>query len=209
MYVLGESTDDVPYVNQFSPGSLLAKGFHLLSYISPLLPSILDFHTESRPVTYKNCSVWSLFKNVWRSEWAEGEDATPFDVTYQAASAREANEEGIVNERTFYSSYVACMVRLSLRRTCYTTDTISQTTRQPDGTHVPDTLNLSTLPVYLMSKAMGCFDFNSIKPPPSFLPRKPALELEPYSKPAHREDEYFANDGVVPTFSQWHPLACR
>lgn len=110
VYVLGESTDDVPFVKQLSPGSILAKGFHLFTYISPFLPSILDFHAESHPLTYKDISIWTLFKNIWRSEWAEGADATPFDVTFQAANAREANEEGVVNEGTFYSSYVASMV---------------------------------------------------------------------------------------------------
>lgn len=85
-----------------------------------------------------------------------------------------------------------------------------QTERQQDGTHAPDNFGLLNLPLYITSKGMGNFDFNELSPAPSFsVPAKKELELEPFSPTMRVDDNYLANDGVVPTFSQWHPLPCR
>lgn len=72
--------------------------------------------------------------------------------------------------------------------------------------------------VYLMANIIGTFDYSKLRPIPLFL----AKENTNPGQPKHSQDleqaithsstlgeEYFANDGVVPIVSQWHPLSCR
>lgn len=110
VYLLGEQTDNAPAVRTFSLGSALAKMVHIISYLTPFLPSIFDLHTDSRSLSFRETSFVSFLKQLWHSDWAEGRDATPFDVTFQAAEEREAKMEGMVCPRTFYRSYAATMV---------------------------------------------------------------------------------------------------
>lgn len=49
-------------------------------------------------------------RQLWKSDWAESRDALPFDVTFEAADEREERGEGELCGRTYYRSYVACMV---------------------------------------------------------------------------------------------------
>ena len=107
--------DSAPRVRPLSVGSVLAKTVHVLSYLSPILPKALDLHSDSRALSFHESSFASFLCHLWRSDWAEGRDATPFDVTFEAADEREANYEGTCHPRTFYTSYAALMASLSLR----------------------------------------------------------------------------------------------
>jgi len=82
--------------------------------MSPLLPEAFDLHTEARLMSYRDISFISLLKQLWKSDWAESRDATPFDVTFESAEEREATSEGVVNPRTFYRSYAAYVVSTSI-----------------------------------------------------------------------------------------------
>lgn len=110
MYTLGERTDAAPAVRPFSVGSFIAKCVHLVTYFSPFLPRILDLHAESRSLSYKELPFVDWLRHLWSSDWAESRDATPFDVTFEAADERESNAEGCVHPRTYYRSHVASMV---------------------------------------------------------------------------------------------------
>lgn len=66
---------------------------------------------------------------------------------------------------------------------------------------------------------MGSFDYSALRPIPSFLETSHTrtavgtLDLErsipsPTSVHAQLGEQYWANDGAVPVFSQWHPLPC-
>ena len=111
VYALGERADGgAPAVHAFSVGNFIAKAVHVASYFAPFAEWFLDLHADSRKLSYRQASFGSLLGQLWRSDWAEGVDATPYDVTFEASDGREARLEGIVNPRTFYKSYVACMV---------------------------------------------------------------------------------------------------
>ena len=112
MYTLGERTDAAPAVRPFSVGSLIAKGVHLMTYFSPFLPRALDLHAECRSLSYKELPFIDWLRQLWSSDWARSRDATPFDVTFEAADERESSTEGHVHPRTYYRSHVASMVGL-------------------------------------------------------------------------------------------------
>src|ERR1700691_3982872 len=48
VYPLGECEDAAPAVRPISVGSAIAKGVHLVSFLAPYLPKLLDLHAESR-----------------------------------------------------------------------------------------------------------------------------------------------------------------
>jgi len=205
VYVLGECEDAAPAIRPISIGSLISKGVHLISFLSPYLPKLLDLHTESRPISCREASFSSFLKQLCRSDWTESLDAVNFDATFQSADEREIYSEGLINSRTYYRSHVACMTRRN---------------GFDANTHEPSLGHILTLPLYLTSRIMGSFDFCRIRPVPSFLDntvRSPAIAMTPegesyVSSRAHHEQlcqEYWANDGIVPVFSQWHPLSCN
>lgn len=111
MYTFGERLDRAPAVHPFSLGSLLAKAVHTLAYLSPYLPRAFDLHADSRSLSCNETSFLMFVRHLWRSDWAEGRDATPFDVTFQAADEREARGEGVCHPKTYYRSYTAQIVR--------------------------------------------------------------------------------------------------
>ncbi|KAJ7170095.1 alpha/beta-hydrolase [Mycena filopes] len=184
VYLLGERPDAAPAVKPFSFGSIVGKGVHILSFVSPLLPRALDLHGDCRSLTYRDVSFLSLLKQLWKSDWAESRDATPFDITFQAADERESTGEGDVDPNTFYQSHVACMI--------------------------PSLYNIVSPMMYITARRLGTFDYHILHPPPSFLhPQHPAdLESSIPDFKSSMGEEYWANDGVVPIFSQWHPLPC-
>ncbi|KAJ7925998.1 hypothetical protein B0H13DRAFT_1109184 [Mycena leptocephala] len=191
VYLLGERTDAAPDVRPLSFGSILGKWVHLLSFVSPLLPQALDMHGDCRSLTYRDIPFTSLLKQLWKSDWAESRDATPFDVTFQAADERESNAEGTVDPETFYQSHVALMTR-----------------RRSKGfkTHAPTLEPHRHTPDVHFAHLLGIFDYSVLRPLPSFL-HPP--EASPCAGDSSMGEEYWANDGVVPIFSQWHPLPCR
>ena len=110
VYLLGERADAAPSVHRLSVGSALAKCIHLLSYMSPIISRLVDLRTESRGLSYREMSLFSLAKQLWKSDWAESTDALPYDVTFQAADERESRGEGVPHRHTFYRSYVTQLV---------------------------------------------------------------------------------------------------
>ncbi|EMD41878.1 hypothetical protein CERSUDRAFT_110436 [Gelatoporia subvermispora B] len=213
VYALGECTDRAPAIRTFSIGALMARAVHAVSYFSPVLPKAFDLHTDCRGLSFRQSSLWTFLKHLWHSDWAEGRDAAPFDVTFQGVDEREATLEGTVNPGTYYRSYTACM---------------TAPTDETSTIHAPPLHHLVSTPLlYLSSQAMGNFDFSVLEPLPSFYPfivshnlgrmvadasaqGKSALgDAVPGLRPAHSGEAYWANDGVVPVFSQWHPFECR
>lgn len=110
MYTLGEDTRDPPNVRRLSVGNFLAKGIHIASYLSPVLPRIFDLHVEARRLSFYDTSFMSFVKQLWRSDWAGSRDATPYDTTFDAADEREAAREGVNHPNTYYRSYCATLV---------------------------------------------------------------------------------------------------
>lgn len=109
--MLGERADAAPAVRPLSIGSILAKCVHLITFFAPLLPRALDFHAEARSLSFWDITFLSFIKQLWKSDWAEGRDATPFDATFEAADERGYNLDGQVNANTFYRSHVARLVK--------------------------------------------------------------------------------------------------
>ncbi|KAF9076043.1 alpha beta-hydrolase [Rhodocollybia butyracea] len=193
VYTLGECADAAPRVHSFSPGSIIAKGVHLISYLSPILPRSLDLHTESRQMSFRDISIVSLMRQLWKSDWAESRDATPFDVTFEAADKREADQEGKPHSKTFYRSCATYMTQKSQGdRNTHSVSFI----RSPLLSH--------------LARAIGAFDFSTIRPIPSFLrPEEGICTPSDFLDPCTiLSEDYWANDGVVPLFTQWHPFRC-
>jgi hypothetical protein len=119
-----------PSFGLLSLSAFLARSLHLVTYLSPLLPSALvpDLHTDARALTLRDISLWAFARQLWRSDWAEGRDATPWDCTFAAAEARDDEFERFRRRRTttttttcgagrcktWYRSYV--MIYVSLER---------------------------------------------------------------------------------------------
>lgn len=190
VYILGEKEDAAPAVKPLSFGSLVTVGTHILSYFSPILPSVFDVHSDARALSFREASFASFLRQTfWRSDWGEGKDATPYDATFSAMDERESENEGAVHPGTFYRSYAASMTRPTQ-------------SNGPTSHHRPP-IGQALYPFFLTSKAMGVFDFSALKPVPSFMPACEKASTEELLGP-----EYFENDGVVPLFSQWHPRPC-
>ncbi|KAJ4485891.1 alpha/beta-hydrolase [Lentinula aciculospora] len=204
VYTLGERVDAAPKVRPFSAGSMLSKAIHTISYFSPILPKAFDLHTESRRLSFRDISIFCLLKMLWKSEWAESQDAAPFDVTFESADQREANQEGQPYPQTFY-------------RSCATY--LTEKSEQNSNLHtVSFTNSLSFLlvaPLLFLARVIGSFDFSIIRPVPSFLDEISTIPTDVEKGKLYTADyrkslpeEYWANDGVVPLFSQWHPASC-
>ncbi|KAJ7631150.1 alpha/beta-hydrolase [Roridomyces roridus] len=182
VYLLGERVDGAPAVRPLSVGAFVGRTAHILSFLSPFLPPALDMHADCRSLTYRDASLLSLLKQLWRSDWAESRDVTPFDTTFQAADERESDGEGYTEPETFYRSHVAVMTR-----------------RNSLGNfHSPSMYRITSPFMYFFARRLGNFDFSTLRPRPSFLDHDSKSLGE----------EFWANDGVVPVFSQWHPHPC-
>ncbi|KZP25429.1 alpha/beta-hydrolase [Athelia psychrophila] len=190
VYALGERTDSAPLVRPLSVGAALTRVVHLLSYLAPLFPqgSLADLCTESRRLSYRDMSFRGLVGQLLSSEWGVSRDAAPFDVTFAASDERDRKGVGLTNKNTYYRSYVASM---------------TQQVGQETNHHMPATNKLLFSPFYLSARLTGAFDFTSLSPVPSFLSPKGQDTNSALGQ------EYWQNDGVVPVFSQWHPLDCN
>ncbi|TFK30866.1 alpha/beta-hydrolase [Coprinopsis marcescibilis] len=207
VYTLGESTHSAPSVRHISIGALLAKLIHIFAYISPLVPYSLlwDLHAESRSLSYRDISIPAFFRHLWRSDWAESKDATPYDMTFEAADERESRGEGDPFPNTFYQSLVFSM-----------TERLSSS----GPNHGPPLSWMVSGPLFMMSRAIGVFDFSLLRPLPKFCERHkhseqlinstsgPTAMEAGVSPDSHLDQSHWANDGVVPVFSQYHPFEC-
>ncbi|KAH8822751.1 alpha/beta-hydrolase [Flagelloscypha sp. PMI_526] len=196
VHTLGMSTSNAPAVEYWSLGeTFVSKFIHVLAYFSPLLPSLLDVHAESRALTYKDPeSFFALLRNLRQSEWSTSRDCAPFDATFQSADEREAEGEGLLFPNTYYRSFSATLTtRLS----------------PSESTHAPSFSTALFSPLlYITSKIMGTYDLSQIRPIPSFLRHFGATPPPLDVLKTKLGEEYWANDGVVPIFSQWHPMPC-
>ncbi|KAI0052547.1 alpha/beta-hydrolase [Auriscalpium vulgare] len=204
VYPLGEHETAAPAVRALSVGAALAQCVYAAAYLAPVLARVVDVRAEARALSFREASPAA----AWACGWAQSRDAAPFDVTFEAADARAAAGEGAVHARTYYRSYAACM-----------------TEKCAEGeTHRPSWRSLWSLPLQYGASLIGSYDFSVLRPIPSFLfprpddsstmpPPFPSRErerdLESDIPAARLTEEYWANDGVVPVFSQWHPLECR
>lgn len=111
----GERMTAAPEVRPFSLGSFLAKLVHIFAYISPLLPAAFDTHADARALSYRECSIFTLVKQLWISDWAESQDAIPYDMTFEAARHREIVREGLLYQNTYYRSHVSRMVEYTFK----------------------------------------------------------------------------------------------
>ena len=163
-----------------------------------------DLLCEARSYSCKNISVRQFLKNVWKSGWAESEDIAPYDVTYQSVVAREKNGEGVVNKGTYYTSYATNMVSTQLRIHPQTLKCLLSVQTIPDheskSGFTPNISHFLHLPLFILSRAMCSYDLTKVQPFPEF--------VDVIQNGKHR-DELYKNDGVVPVFSQWHPLSCQ
>ncbi|KAG8898638.1 hypothetical protein FRB99_007248, partial [Tulasnella sp. 403] len=202
VYSLGESVRDAPAIRFFSPGNVAAKVIHLCTYFAPLgmyIPFfgnlLPDLHTESRSLSYREIGLIGLIHQLWKSDWAEGRDATPFDVTFAGSDEREhAGWGDIMNlrgsgTRTWFKSYVAQL-----------------TERDPTSTAHTPPASQAWNPLYLTSRLISSFDFTLLRPTPSFVQGCAVVHGTPNG--GLLPEEYRANDGIVPVFSQWHPGKC-
>ena len=173
-------------------------------FFAPLFSRQLwDLFCEARPYSCKDISVLRFFKHLWKSGWAESEDIAPYDVTYQAVAAREKNGEGVVNKETYYTSYATDMVWVPTRNSPAYVHSFSTQTVRDDGStggFTPSTSHLRSFPLFILSRAMCSYDLSKIHPFPEFV-----RDIQN----GKGRDELYKNDGVVPVFSQWHPLSCR
>ncbi|KAI0824993.1 alpha/beta-hydrolase [Trametes gibbosa] len=209
VYSLGEDACDAPVVRRFSAGDIIAKCVHITAYLGPVLPKFVDLHADARKLSFRHASFRSFLGQLRKSEWAESRDATPYDVTFDAASERESLGEGKVNPRTYYRSYCATLSEPFVCARSFVGSCIAV---------------LSAWPFYVTSAVIARFDFSSLRPIPACLSTVAAVRQgSKVGSDATVEDATIniasggdclstalrASDGVVPLFSQFHPLECR
>ncbi|KAG0707522.1 alpha beta-hydrolase [Suillus ampliporus] len=195
-------TQHLPSVRS-QPAPFYLNSFMFYPIYRPLLPAALDLHAESRRLSYRDASLSSLWHQLCKSDWAQSRDATPYDVTFQAAEEREVDGEGQPHQRTFYRSYIA-----SLRHT------------ERDSTYRDSIANILS-PLYISSLVMSSFNFSVLQPTPAIVNsvsgsgdsgRRDAESGCPSCSPEKdntgHEHCYRENDGIVPVFSQFHPFRC-
>lgn len=204
VYTLGEKPASPPDIRFFSVGSMIAMIVHFCMFFAPFFSDHpWDLFCEARSYSCKEISVFQFLKHVWKSGWAESKDIAPYDVTYQSVVAREKNGEGVVNKGTYYTSYATNMVMywpgIYLRiRTNIPVQTIPD--NGSNGGFVPSISHFLCLPLFILSRAMCSYDLTKIHPFPDFVSAV---------QEGKDRDELYKNDGVVPVFSQWHPLSCQ
>lgn len=62
----------------------------------------------------KDMSIFQLARQLWRSDWSEGKDATPWDCTFEAGELRDDEfarfREMGMGTKTWYRSYATTYV---------------------------------------------------------------------------------------------------
>ncbi|EPQ60377.1 alpha/beta-hydrolase [Gloeophyllum trabeum ATCC 11539] len=201
------------------------------------LLSPFDFHIDSRrsSLTCRHIGVKELIQQIWKSDWAESRDCAPYDVTFEAVDARErlvdGNGEGMPCETTFYQSYATCMTeKVHPDSSMHAPASLLPHLVHPPlylGAKIIGSFDYSVIrPVpsfFPQSRSEDGEDATSINadilfpagPGPSGSDSGSEFDIEggvrsaPHANKQEMGEEYWANDGVVPLFSQWHPHACR
>ncbi|KAH7886155.1 hypothetical protein F5I97DRAFT_1928028 [Phlebopus sp. FC_14] len=148
-------------------------------------PSNHVYPFKSRPLLGDSDSVHL------RSDWAESWDATPHDVTFQAAEERESQLEGLPNGGTFYRSYCASL---------------------PIWDQLPGIHDEAHLRMFSPSDllAVTYLDF-TLHPTPTMAGISEERDAA-FGSPNDgciKHESLRENDGVVPLFSQYHPFECK
>jgi hypothetical protein len=92
--------------------SLITKNVHMLSWLSPLIPSwapLPDWFADARNLSMDDQSIFSLIKQLWKSDWGEGKDVISFDSTFEGSRLLDERWQN-PGPNTYYRSYVCCMV---------------------------------------------------------------------------------------------------
>ncbi|PPQ67189.1 LOW QUALITY PROTEIN: hypothetical protein CVT25_005790, partial [Psilocybe cyanescens] len=220
---LGESLTDAPVVRPFSIGAFLARLVHIVAYYEPLLRVFLM--SMRMPVHFRSAKPPLLRSLSSYGEWAELKDTAQYDMTFEVAETRAECLEGRVHPTPVIGvmSLSWCVARAlelktpSPRKWTYYAQSLSK----PYQHQPPMTFSFTHILLYIPSTLIGIFDYHLLRPSLPFSQTK-RLEQEIFrdsfgdgqSKtenigvPEGQVEEYLANDGVVPVFSQWHPLPC-
>jgi len=202
-YILGHRLSPGTGLRPFTFGHTVSLVYHTLAYFQPLIRGLADTHTEAHVLTYKEASAWSLLKNLWHSDWADGQDHAPFDVGLHSPEQRESLGEGEINSGTFYRSYSASITH----KTSF------------NSHHTPSSRKHIVVPYfYWLSYYIGSYDYSQIYPMPKTIDharvdssrdrRKEWAHSSALDGYTHPDETLHANDGLVPVFSQWHPFDC-
>lgn len=88
----------------------------MLSWIKPLIPKaapLPDFFADARGLSMSELSIFKLIKQLWKSDWGEGNDVISYDGTFEGVRHHDERWQN-PGPNTYYRSYVCCMVRVSL-----------------------------------------------------------------------------------------------
>lgn len=94
VYVLGSEPVPYPRVRFLSVGDLIAKAVHLCSYLG----IGLDTHAEAWRLHRDQSSLTELFRQLRKSDWAEGMDCAPWDCTLLSREKEDWGLETISGE---------------------------------------------------------------------------------------------------------------
>ena len=96
--------------------SLITKNVHMLSWFKPFIPRwapLPDWFADARNLSMGDQSVFSLMKQLWKSDWGEGKDVISFDSTFEGSRLLDQRWQN-PGPNTYYRSYVCCMVSAEL-----------------------------------------------------------------------------------------------
>ncbi|TKY90986.1 hypothetical protein EX895_000985 [Sporisorium graminicola] len=174
---------------------------------------------ESAPVA-GTAGLKEFLRQLWKSDWAGGRDCAPWDCTFAERDRDRADDKwglevGDVKRsgRTWYRSYAGGM----------TVADHAEEQQQPQFQRPETYWSLS--PLTFTAHLIGHFDYSKLQPPPSFLISTPAAAEGKEESRGKAEDTsasmamamamanlsptWWANDGVVPLASQFHPFDCH
>ena len=218
VYTLGEKPTATPGVRFLSVGDVLAKAVHLAAYLN-IGPDLLS---DAWPFSRRHSgeTPWQGLRGLlsqWRrSEWAEGADSAPWDCTLAARAAAEKDPDWGLGKRgvTWYRSYAAYMTSLAPAETPSPKQADEEKGKPAPSLpfHVPAVGNTFLSPLTHTARIMGRFDFDQLSPRPHWW-RPDGSSSDGDKSSAFSSDPpleaWFANDGVVPLASQFHPGDCQ
>ncbi|KIS72343.1 uncharacterized protein UMAG_00749 [Mycosarcoma maydis] len=238
VYSLGSEPLPYPKVRMFSFGDVLSKLVHIAAYLDlPFFDAHADawhFSAKRRRAIKRSqlaggsvvgeestkrkaedvqagvavhhlgveqtAGVKDFLKQLWKSDWAGGRDCAPWDCTFAERDLDRASDQWGVEvnvvkrkRKTWYRSYAGGM-------------TVADDCDQARPRfHRPETY-WSLSPLTYTAHRIGHFDYSRLQPCPSFL--SSADDKHSRSAMESLDSKWWANDGVVPLASQFHPFDC-
>ena len=228
VYSLGSEPLPYPKVRMFSFGDLLSKFIHIAAFLD--LP-FFDAHADawifsarrrkavkrsllvggvtaessessddpesgrSKATIQERAGLTHFIRQLWKSDWAGGRDCAPWDCTFaERGRDRPEDQWGLEVGR-----------RKSAGKTWYRSYAGGMTVATDDGFHRPESY-WSLSPLTYTAHLIGKFDYSKLSPPPSFLPPSSGEKQDAMQG---LSSSWWANDGVVPLASQFHPFDCH